>query len=62
MLVENLAGIREGKVFVSNSKSVKFETISKIVNELKTTIKGVEWDLLDLDDTISKYFDLIIIF
>jgi hypothetical protein len=53
MLFDNLTGIREGKVFVSNSKDVKIETISKIVNDLKNTIKGVEWDLQDLEETIS---------
>jgi hypothetical protein len=53
MLFDNLTGIREGKVFVSNSKDVRIETISKIINDLKVTIKGVEWDLQDLEETIS---------
>ncbi len=59
MLFDNLTGIREGKVFVSNSKDVRIETISKIINDLKVTIKGVEWDLQDLEETISQFFSLV---
>jgi hypothetical protein len=54
MLFDNLNGIRAGRIFVSNSKDVKVETVTKIINDLKTTIKGVEWDLQDLDETISN--------
>ena len=58
MLFDNLTGIREGKVFVSNSKDVKIETVYQIINDLKTTIKGVEWDIQDLQETISCFIYL----
>lgn len=53
MLSDNLIGIREGKVFVSNSKDVRTETTRKIVFDLEVTLKGAVWDLEDLEETIS---------